>query len=264
MTYTNINGVQMDNVLAQSIPRIRHDVLKRDRDKVLVVDGREGTGKSVFAMQLAKSLDADFSADKIFFNHETFIKGLKDPNRKKGDCILLDEAFSSASSRASMSSINRAMITVATEMRQLNLFVIIVLPSFFDLDKYFAIWRCETLFHVYFNKQGKRGQYIIFPFNKKKYLYINGKKHYTYGCVKSPYPPCQFTKTYVVDEAEYRAKKARAFRKREISDNMKKVKDRFVILLNYLKTRHQTTDKEMGEVLGIDSDTVQKYRTGKR
>lgn len=259
-----INGVYIDDILAKQVERIRHDVLKRDRDKVLVVDGREGTGKSVFAMQLAKALDKDFNVNKIFFNHETFIQGLKDPNRKKGDCILLDEAFSSASSRASMSSINRAMITVATEMRQLNLFVIIVLPSFFDLDKYFAIWRCETLFHVYFNKQGLRGQYIIFPFNKKKMLYIKGKKHYSYGVCKSPYPPCKFPKTYVIDEQAYRLKKAQAFRKREQTDRELKHKERLVKCLMFMHSKFDQSDEQMAEMLGIDRTMVQKLRTGVR
>lgn len=210
-----INGVTIDNVTAKHIPIFVNQVLKKDRDKHLLVDGREGSGKSMLAMQLAKAMDPNFNIDKIAFNADQFEKLVKDPKRKKGDCILLDEAFSSASARSSLSHINKAMITVATEMRQLNLFVIIVLPSFFDLDRYFAIWRCDTLFHVYFNKKGERGQYIIFPFRKKLKLYMKGKKMYNYNVVKSPYPACSFTKQWVVDEQQYRLRKAQAFRERK-------------------------------------------------
>jgi hypothetical protein len=261
-----INNVYIDDMMAKQIPRIRYDVLKRDRDKVLVVDGREGSGKSVLAQQLAKALDNNFNIEKIFFNHESFIAALKSPERKKGDCLILDEAFSSANSRASLSAINRAMIGVATEMRQLNLFVIIVLPSFFDLDRYFALWRCETLFHVYFNKKGQRGQYIIFPFNKKKYLYLKGKKNYSYGIVKSPYPPCSFRKDYSVDEKEYREKKEKAFRVRKMEDKALKFKTRMIKLieeLRHLPAPYRYTDRKIAQCLDISEDFVQKWRTGK-
>jgi energy-coupling factor transporter ATP-binding protein EcfA2 len=253
-----INGVTIDDITAQQIPRIRRDVLKKDRDKFIVIDGREGTGKSVFAMQLAKVLDADFNIDKIAFNADTFIKLLKSKDRKKGDCILLDEAFSSANSRSSLSQINRAMMTVATEMRQLNLFIIMVLPTFFDLDKYFAIWRCETLFHVYYNKKGKRGQYIIFPFNKKKMLYIKGKKLYNYGLVKSPYPPCSFTKQYVVEEKDYRLKKASAFKKRETTITEKKWRERTRELLKYLRIKYNEPEEELGKLVGMRQNKVNR------
>ncbi len=259
-----INDVFVDDIVAEQIPNFRNQVLKHDRDKVLLFDGREGAGKSVLAMQIAKALDPNFNIENIAFNHNQFIRLIKSPDRKKGDFILLDEAFSSTSSRASLSQINRAMITVATEMRQLNLFIGIVLPSFFDLDKYFAIWRCETLFHVYFNKHGKRGNYILFPFNKKKLLYINGKKYYNYGCVKSPYPPCRFTKAYVIDELEYRTRKARAFRKRELSIHEKKWKDRCKTFTVYLHDVYKMEDKAIAGIMGLSEDFVKHFREGHR
>ena len=110
------------------------------------------------------------------------------------------------------------MIGVATEMRQRNLFVIIVIPSFFDLDKYFALWRCRCLIHVYFAKDGSRGRYILFPKSAKKYLYLTGKKFYDYSKPKSPYPPCTFKNHYTVDEMDYRRKKAESFKKRVVSN----------------------------------------------
>jgi hypothetical protein len=63
--------------------------------------------------------------------------------------IVLDEAFMAASSRSVLSEVNKAMMGLATEMRQKNLFVIMCLPTFFDLDKYFAIWRSRMLLHMY-------------------------------------------------------------------------------------------------------------------
>lgn len=252
-----INGVFIDDLLASQIPNFKRQVMKQDRDKILLFDGREGTGKSVLAMSVAKALDNDFSIDKIAWNHEQFISLIKDPKRKKGDFILLDEAFSSVGARNSLSSINKAMITIATEMRQLNLYIGIVLPSFFDLDRYFAIWRCETLFHTYFNKKGARGQYLIFPFNKKKTLYIKGKKMYNYNVVRSPYRPCRFFRTYVIDEMEYRKRKAEAFRKRENTEKIEKINTRLGLLFNFLiRMDKNYTYRKIGTIIGMDRKDV--------
>jgi len=245
------------NIIKQRIPIWKKDVLVKDKDKTLVIDGREGSGKSVLAQQLASALDPEFNIEKIAFNADQFIAMIKDPKRKKGDCIVLDEAFSSANTRASMSSVNRAMIGIATEMRQLNLFVIIVLPSFFDLDKYFAVWRCDVLLHVYFNKKGDRGNYIIFPFHTKKKLYLNGKKLYNYNCVKSPYPVCSFGKGYIVDELEYRKRKAEAFRVRKLSSREQKWKERFERSLVYLIKKDGLTAQKIAEIIGVTPKIIE-------
>lgn len=252
--------VYIANIMKQRIPAWKKDVLEKDKDKNIVIDGREGSGKSVLAQQLAAELDPDFNIDKIAFNSDQFISLVKDPKRKKGDCIVLDEAFNAANSRASMSSVNKAMIGVATEMRQLNLFIIIVLPSFFDLDRYFAVWRCDVLLHVYFNKKGDRGNYIIFPFHTKKNLYIKGKKMYNYNVIKSPYPVCSFAKGYVVDELDYRTKKAEAFRIRKISQREEMWKERFEKSLFLIKDELKLTDQEIADKLGLTKKIIAHTR----
>ncbi|KKK92443.1 hypothetical protein LCGC14_2702870 [marine sediment metagenome] len=222
----------IDNLLKPEIKKIKNAVTKRDRDYVMVIDGEEGSGKSVLAQQIAKSLDSRFNIDNICFNADQFIARLK--GSPKNSCIILDEAYSSANSRASLTEVNRSLIGVATEMRQRNLYVIIVIPSFFDLDKYFALWRCRSLIHVYFANDGSRGRYLLFPKTSKKYLYLMGKKFYDYSKPKSPYPPCSFTNTYTVDEQEYRSRKALAFKKRVVSNLAKRWKQQRDALVNEL------------------------------
>ena len=213
----------VDPIVLEQFKRISIDVKKKDRDWVAVYDGEEGSGKSVLAMQHAKVLDPDFNIDNICFNADQFIDRLK--TAPKHSCILLDEAYNAANSRSALTEVNRAMVSVATEMRQRNLFVLIVLPTFFDLDKYFAIWRCRTLFHVYFDKKtGDRGRYVLFPKNSKKMLYLTGKKFYNYSKPHSPYPACRFRHEYVINETDYRKKKADAFKKRTVSNLAKRWK----------------------------------------
>ena len=215
--------VYIDPVVKLQLDRIKKEVKKQDKDWVAVYDGEEGSGKSVLAMQHAIYLDPKFNLDSICFTSDQFIDKLK--TARKFSCILLDESYNAANSRSTLTEVNRAMVGVATEMRQRNLFVLFVLPTFFDLDKYFAIWRCRTLFHVYYHrKTGNRGQYILFPKTAKKMLYLLGKKFYNYAKPKSPYPACRFFKDYVVNEQAYRQKKADAFRKRIVSNMAKRWK----------------------------------------
>ena len=204
-------------MVREQIDKVKKRVLTKDRDWVLVIDGEEGAGKSVLAQQIAKYLDPNFTIEDIVFNSDEFIKKIKDPKSGKGKCIVLDEAFAAANSRSSLTEVNRAMIGVATEMRQKNLFIILCIPSFFDLDKYFALWRCRALFHIYFSEEDDR-RYVIFSKDQKKMLYLLGKKTYSYTKPQSSFPPFKFANTYTVDEAEYRKKKAEAFKKRTVSN----------------------------------------------
>ena len=208
-------------IMKAELEKVKKRVLTKDRDWVAVVDGEEGVGKSVLAQQIARFLDPEFNIDKVVFTADEFLKIIKDPNTKKGSCIVLDEAFSAANSRSSLTEVNRSMIGVATEMRQKNLFILMVLPSFFDLDKYFALWRCRALFHVYFTPDEAR-HYVIFPKEKKKYLYLNGKKTYNYSNPRSPFPPFTFPNRYMVNEEDYRFKKSKAFSKRVVSNQARK------------------------------------------
>ena len=231
-------------MVAKELDKVKNRVLKHDRDFVAVIDGEEGVGKSVLAQQIAAYLDPEFNMERIVFNSDKFLETIKDPKTKPGSCVVLDEAFSAANNRASLTEVNRAMIGVATEMRQKNLFVLMVLPSFFDLDKYFALWRCRALFHVYFTPDEDRN-YVIFPKDAKKMLYLTGKKTYSYSKPRSSFPPFHFPNFYTVDEEEYRRKKADAFKKRTVSNQAR----------NWLMQRNSYI-KYILTVMGIAQDDV--------
>ena len=239
-------GYKIAPIFAQELDNVKNRVLNKDRDFVCVIDGEEGVGKSVLAQQIASHLDPNFNLDKIVFNSDDFLKFIKDPKTKKGDCIILDEAMNAANARGSLTEVNRSMQGVASEMRQKNLFIIMVLPSFFDLDKYFALWRCRALIHVYFTPNEDR-HYVVFPKDQKKYLYLMGKKTYSYAKPKSPFPPFTFPNYYTVDEKEYRAKKADAFKKRTVSNQAR----------HWLMQRNAYI-KYILETFGISQDDIAK------
>ena len=237
-----------DPIILKELEKIKHRVLYRDLDYVSVYDGEEGVGKSVLAMQHAKILDPKFNIDNVVFTSDDFIAKIKDPETKRGTCVVLDEAFNAANSRASLTEVNRSMIGLATEMRQKNLFVILVLPTFFDLDRYFAIWRCRSLFHVYFTPKYERA-YIAFDRNTKKNLYLLGKKFYNYNKPRSPFPACRFKNEYTVDEKAYRLKKSEAFRKRTVSNRAKNWMLQRNALIRYILVRENIKQDDINIIL---------------
>ena len=237
-----------DSLVKAELNKVKKRVLEKDRDWVAVYDGEEGVGKSVLAQQHAKILDPSFNLDRIVFTSDDFIKLIKDPNTKKGSCVILDEAFNSANSRASLTEVNRSMIGLATEMRQKNLFVLLVLPSFFDLDKYFALWRCRALFHVYFTPDEER-HYVIFPKDSKKLLYLSGKKTYNYTYPKAPFPPATFLDQYTVNEVDYRTKKAEAFKKRTVSNQARNWLIQRNALVKYIIKNYALTFDQINQIL---------------
>ena len=237
-------------IIKEQLDKVKKRVLTKDRDFVFVIDGEEGSGKSVLGLQLAKYLDPEFNLDKVVFNSDSFLKIIKDPKTKKGACIVLDEAYNAASARGSLSEINRAMIGVATEMRQKNLFVIMILPTFFDLDKYFALWRCRALFHCYFTENEDR-RYLLFPKDSKKLLYLTGKKLYSYSKPPCPYPPFSFPHYYTVDETEYRKKKAEAFRRRTISNQARNWMLQRNAYIKYIIKNRNITQEEVAKIPGL-------------
>ncbi len=204
----------MDGRLNNSIEdKVKPKILKKDNDLVWIVDGLEGSGKSVFAMQVAKVLDPSFDLERVCMSPEEFTKAIL--KAKKGQCVVFDEAFTGLSSRASLTEINKLLVSLMMEMRQKNLFVIIVMPTFFMLDKYVALFRARGLFHVYL-KRGKRGRWVYFNNKKKKLLYLMGRKLYDYSKPKSKFRG-RFMDVYTINEVTYREKKQDALMKKSRS-----------------------------------------------
>ena len=153
-------------------------LMKKDKDCFLCIDGKEGSGKSTLALQIGKYVDPTLDLSRVVFDAESFRQAIY--KAKKGQCVIFDEAFTGLSSRAALSGVNKALVSLMMQMRQKNLFVIMVLPTFFMLDKYAALFRAKALIHVYENK-GVRGYFRLYNSKLKKILYLKGKKDYSYS-----------------------------------------------------------------------------------
>lgn len=201
----------MDKRLAKALDRIRETVLKKDDDYVLMIDGEERSGKSVLAMQVAKKIDPEFTINQMCMNPEEFTKQINEISYRRA--IVFDESYRGLGKRGVLSQVHNLLVSKMMEMGQKNLFVIIVIPTFFMLDRYVALFRAGALMHVYKDRSGKRGRWISWKKQggQLKALYDIGYKNYSYGFPKSR-AKGRFSEQYVIDEQSYRNKKRKALR----------------------------------------------------
>lgn len=176
----------INNGLIAKWDKIKDGKLKKqDNDKVYIVDGRERTGKSTFAIQQACYIDPTLIDDvsRICFTADEFLDAIRktDSDEKVTKCIIFDEAFRGLSSRGAMSKINKKIIQALMEVGQKNLVIFIVLPSFFMLDIYPAMLRSNALFHIAMDNRSKKRVFYIYPHKKKGMLYQSGiRKGWSY------------------------------------------------------------------------------------
>lgn len=220
----------MDGILKDNLDVIKPHVLK-DWDMLYIFSGIEGGGKSTLAMQVGRYLAGKrFTIDHICFNPEDFMEKIKREGfLQKGDCLLLDEAFM-INSRSAMSELNRQFLAILSECRQKQLFLLICVPNFFDLDKNLALWRSRGLFYIY-HMSFERGYFKYYSYENKTYLYVKGKKFFNYNANK-PDLKGRFLQYCPIDMEEYKARKLQAFqfRKKEEKKNDKWFKQRNVLI----------------------------------
>lgn len=245
----------MDTALSQNLDILK-STIKKDWDVVICVDGPEGVGKSVLAQQIAYFLDPSFNCSRMTMGLEAFEDAIYTANA--GQAIVGDEMMRLLNSRSAMTKINKRIIELLAEVRQKNLFIVLVMPSFFDMDKYGALWRTTALIHVYTGDGLKRGFFAFFGERKKKLLYLLGKKFYDYRQVKPDFIG-RFANTYLIDEAEYRAKKLKVLRRRPLEQNNAeddRWKTRMAILIKFLQDKKILKQKKIAEVLNLHRDTL--------
>ncbi|MFH1181479.1 MAG: hypothetical protein V1702_00820 [Candidatus Woesearchaeota archaeon] len=198
----NNNEFYLDGILKRNLEEAK-TYIGKDWDVCVLVDGREGSGKSTLAAQMAAFVDNTFDVSRECFTPRQFVDCVK--NGSPGQAIVFDEAITGAFSRRAMSLSNQVLVKTLAQCREKKLFLFVVLPSFFDLDRNISIWRSRGLFHCYV-KNKERGRFAFFDYRRKKNLFLFGKKAYNYNCTGSSYIG-RFTQFFPLNRDEYLKKK---------------------------------------------------------
>ena len=249
--------------LLQNLDKVKYRLEKKDKDFVMLVDGKEGAGKSTLAVQMAKYVDNSFCVDRCCMTSEQFKEAIY--KAKKGQAVIYDEAFTGLSSKGALSEINRMLVSLMMQMRQKNLLVIIVLPTFFMLEKYVAIFRGRVLVHVW--EKNDRRYFGVFNNQKQKILFAVGKKYLSYKGVRTRFSG-RFYGKFPINDPEYRKKKSVALEESETTEKKKEttslaMEHRDNLIYYYVKTLKLPRD-EMFRHTGCSRSAIQRAITKNR
>ena len=177
MVKVNIKGkeVSIDGYLLKKLESIKY-IITKNWDCVILIDGKERSGKSTLGLTIGAYLDPNFSITNVATGAEA--AAMKIGTLPRHSVLLIDEGSLVFNSKDSMRAEQKRLVKIMDVVGQKNMVFIIVLPSFFDLNKLIAVRRSKFLLHVYTDKKLNRGRFTYFGEKKKSYLYIIGKKNF--------------------------------------------------------------------------------------
>jgi hypothetical protein len=214
-----------------------------------------GSGKSTLMTQIGEAytdlvnqyhgLNLKFDMNNVVFKPKDLIdKAFKLP---KYSFILLDEWEDAHY----WSELGVTLRQFFRKCRQLNLFIIIIIPNFFQLGINYAVSRSLFFIDVKFEGEFDRGYFKFYNYDTKKNLYIHGKRDQNYN-VTGPQFSGRFTNGYGVDEDEYR--KAKYKDMIESEENVKvqteeKERKQLSIICTILKKEFNLSSRKQQELL---------------
>lgn len=203
--------LELNNKHKNMLDEVKKIVMEEDRDWMCIYAGNVGDGKSTKMAQDLAYLDPTFDYTRMCQTENDFKRKIQ--TLDKYQSIALDEAFDSLSSSQVASKGHKLFVNLLQVIRQQNLFIGLSLPNFFDLNKTTAIFRSNLLVVIY-SKKGKRTYYKVFNRDRKKSLYLKGKRELNDMIVRPNYRG-RFNKHMQIDEGKYKLEKKKAFNIRE-------------------------------------------------
>lgn len=112
--------------------RTVHKALDNDYDFVVLVDGKEGVGKSTYAGWLKALFEGEWNLDHITYDGLDLLEDMNTAPAKT--CLWMDEMKDAAYKRKFYSDLNIALAQAFGIVRSKNYFFILNIPNYWDLD----------------------------------------------------------------------------------------------------------------------------------
>lgn len=146
----NNKKYSMDKALQKKL-ELAKVFIRQDTDYVYVVDGEVGSGKSVFVQILAHFCsNGFFSLEDVVFSPEEFKRRVRTNQRFRA--VVWDECFRGISGDRSRTKNNFLIRKLLKECRRKNLFIFLVTPNVWDIDKKVIRDRITGVFHIHTKK----------------------------------------------------------------------------------------------------------------
>lgn len=145
------SGVELKvpDVLNEDLKIFVDDMLKSEMDFVIVIDGKEGCGKSYtgrgLASLLANICGTPFGVDNIHFTLADYITFAE--KGQKFQVNVLDESRNELNRKRAMSKSNVMFTNWLSENRDKQQVHILILPAIHDLDSYITSFRMSLFIH---------------------------------------------------------------------------------------------------------------------
>lgn len=230
-------------------------------DGVIIVDGKERSGKSTLGMACGW-----FMSNKQL-TEKNFATGLGDVTKKivnlpDKSVIILDEGSLMFSSKDYANKAQRQLIKILDVVGQKNLIFIICLPCFFDLNKTIAVRRSLFLLHVYPTKDYQRGSYAFWGEKKKGKLYVVGKKNYD----SYAFPKAEFVGQYPNFQPPFYEKYLEEVKKKSLQEALDGGGDTSTVMMVRLgraaiklMEKYELNTVQIAEIYDVTRQAVQQY-----
>lgn len=184
-------GLYLDATLAANMDVFAEKIVD-DMSFLILVTGHDsvGNGKSTLASNvgcyLTWKINQLHHVKNTFTSRNMVLSSRELPQRSlelpKYSVIVGDE--SDDLTLHSMKELAFVLRSYFRKCRQLNQILILILPSFFEFPKFYALNRSHCLIDVKFEGKFQRGFFSFYSMKKKKLLYLKGKRDWDYDCVK--------------------------------------------------------------------------------
>lgn len=182
------DGAYIDETLSKNLDVFAKKI-KDDMTFLGIISGHDsvGNGKSTLLTQIGSYLT--WKINQLHGTNNTFTdKNIVMRGRDINDVSLSLPAFSVVGLDEGDDLTTHGMKELAVKLkryfrkcRQLNQIIILILPSFFELPKFYALNRSHFLIDVYFYGEFERGYFNFYSTYGKKQLYLKGKKEWNYN-----------------------------------------------------------------------------------
>lgn len=264
-------GLYFDGKLLKVLEGNKKVVKTADTIERVAIYGDSGTGKSTIASQIAKFYDHTFTEERMCQSETQFREQLE--KMGKYQAIVLDEAFESLNSKESIKKAQILLTNLLQIIRQKNIFLIIVLPSLWDLNKTIAMSGTNWCLRTYTNN-GKRGFFEAWNKDRKRELYIRGKALHNHRCVKPNFRG-RFTKFMPLNVEVYKQMKLDNLNRMlaMVEASEKKSKGEVGYVPKPKEQRDEAirklfaegkTREELSTLFGLHIDTINKIIRGER
>lgn len=221
--FPETEGFDLNPMLKQQLDILLKNINKDWNFTILISgQGEMRVGKSLIGFQIAVywtymieklyNIKVPFNIkENIILNgNELLLKGKNLGAKYKYAVLDYDEAADDLESTKVLTSMTKMIKDWLRKSAQYNMLTILVQSEFFELPKPIAISRSICLIDVvyYADDEGnfKRGYFRFYSRQRKKLLYLRGKKMLDYNCVKPDFVGV-FPHFYPINEEEYRKEK---------------------------------------------------------